>query len=1831
MRKLKLLLAALVLTGATAAWGQASYNKTWTEGVEVAEGGDYFLYNIGAGRFLDNGMNWGTRATVDNAGKALTFTAADGAYTIYTGVKTRYNAGGLGDYLGTNGYMDAASAPWTFTPVSVSGYTNVYTISNGENYLVYQTNAEGDNPAVNLTALSGTDNDYWIIITKAQRQAVKDYTFQLDNTCFNRPWENKVWALNISSTGSGGNSSPLQSGGKVDNRCAESYRNAFTYTQKASNLTNGKYVVYNQGFYRNDGGTDPSYLIANNDKSAMALINANGEGTAQNMDGASTSFSKGEYVNSVTTIVTDNTLTLGISNENNMNWVIWSNFYLEYLGPCIGSEAVALPSAGAMEADKWYYFDVTLGGDYELTSSTLSAIVYTKDGSILMADAASVDATFGQAKQTLEEGRYYVKSPSANSLTVNPLSYTYVVGDATSSIPDGSFASTLTTVDFTFSEATTNDNTATFAILNSSAKAILKKGGSEVAQGAFSLSGKVLTATFSDVALEVGGTYTIEVPSGVVGYEGQESNSSISIAINGPTIANGIYYFKRNDADYRYLTRGGNYGTENVTDRFGIAFEAAIQGDGSYTLKNIDQSLADNKTKYLNRQYTDQEAAYKWFIEKTDDGYLLKREGKYVTTTEEPTWHYQYLSDAESSSDAIVWTLLTEEEYAADLAQRKNEEIASVANGFGVSASSEEDFEETLESGYGEADMTNMITNASLQSNADGWTALSYNNQRRNQTGEEGNKVDAIRFNGGAEVWNYIGGAEQTIKDLPAGLYKITVKAVWRIADADPAKRVGDKANVTAWMYANDNYTQLKSWYDHQAANNAALRSSTNDEYVNTVYVYLNGSEDLTIGVASPTWCGTPWMPFYDWKLKKVEEIRYVSDITLNETSASLNLCDELYLNATVAPEDAHNKDVEWSTSDEYVATVDNGKVTAIGQGSVTITATAKDGSGKYASCYVTVNATPSLAVYSEVDEGDFYIRNVATGRYLGGANDWGTRASLIKHGIPFGLKKVSEGVYTFDSYTYNNAENHYLTGTYVDNVLTNIYVVDLGSGKYALSTADGSQYISAAAGSTVVANNAESSDSEWAQWQFISVGDRLANIESIDNDATFLLTEANISRNLRRTYGQSGWVGKFSYGGNDNNQCAEYFHGGDGNNEGVAPHIYQSIAVPNGTYKLRVQGFYRADEGSAEPSYFYANEERQSFIEREEGGPNDMSSASAAFTAGRYWNELTVEVTDNHLTVGIKTDDTKNWTIWDNFELYMTSSGSTNTAEVEGEHFLTPDNGKSYVTIGGRYGSEGVTTTDSQQKFTFSTNSAGIATIKTPKGNLFWDDVENNGIWSDAQRHVQKSFFYPYWAFEESSDGYQIRNIQTGRYLTVSDGKLTLSDEKTAWKLDDVADESDVQSLKEMAVAPTLGFESGEYAPYNNVEALETIAQIQHTDANGMPSLKVERLKSLVNDIDWTANSEDVDAIYDGSFATAPIQATSENVSLKGWVAKSGNLRQTFKGNGEDGQACLADDEVGLFVHPGTYNYGETAGYTMPLKGGQLYVAKAKYCSWNTKGQNHDFALTILKGGETVKSQSYGQNEAPCTEAGSFREVKLYFTPEEDGDYVLSVGVNGNTFMTGFSIIKTEADDITIDEDATEAPAASDYANVTLNRGFKAGWNAVCLPMSVPAFNDCVIVELAGEEGESNAVTLKFRKVDSFVANKPYLVYFPADVAAGKTFEGIAVTPGEVKAEGTTFDFMGTYTVADVVKEGDYVISAGKLSKANQTITLKGTRTYFTPKTAGARLAGFTVDGETTGVSATLVNSEKVKSEQFFDLKGVRVSKPTKGVFIQNGKKVVK
>ena len=129
----------------------------------------------------------------------------------------------------------------------------------------------------------------------------------------------------------------------------------------------------------------------------------------------------------------------------------------------------------------------------------------------------------------------------------------------------------------------------------------------------------------------------------------------------------------------------------------------------------------------------------------------------------------------------------------------------------------------------------------------------------------------------------------------------------------------------------------------------------------------------LTVDVA-PTVSGTKVAAVKAFSLFATDETEYaVSDVsfnmiapsaimatsvTLNQTEATLTAAGAtVQLTATVLPENASNKSVTWSSSNENVATVSaTGLVTAVANGTATITATAADGSGKKATCAVTVN-----------------------------------------------------------------------------------------------------------------------------------------------------------------------------------------------------------------------------------------------------------------------------------------------------------------------------------------------------------------------------------------------------------------------------------------------------------------------------------------------------------------------------------------------------------------------------------------------------------------------------------------------------------------------------------------------------------------------------------------------------------------------------------------------------------------------------------------------------------------------------------------------------------
>lgn len=89
----------------------------------------------------------------------------------------------------------------------------------------------------------------------------------------------------------------------------------------------------------------------------------------------------------------------------------------------------------------------------------------------------------------------------------------------------------------------------------------------------------------------------------------------------------------------------------------------------------------------------------------------------------------------------------------------------------------------------------------------------------------------------------------------------------------------------------------------------------------------------------------------------KVTVTTKVEQIALSKTEGVLTVGNSVTVTATVTPDNATNTTINWTSSDEKVATVDsNGKVTAVAAGNATITATSESDGDVSADYALTVN-----------------------------------------------------------------------------------------------------------------------------------------------------------------------------------------------------------------------------------------------------------------------------------------------------------------------------------------------------------------------------------------------------------------------------------------------------------------------------------------------------------------------------------------------------------------------------------------------------------------------------------------------------------------------------------------------------------------------------------------------------------------------------------------------------------------------------------------------------------------------------------------------------------
>ena len=146
---------------------------------------------------------------------------------------------------------------------------------------------------------------------------------------------------------------------------------------------------------------------------------------------------------------------------------------------------------------------------------------------------------------------------------------------------------------------------------------------------------------------------------------------------------------------------------------------------------------------------------------------------------------------------------------------------------------------------------------------------------------------------------------------------------------------VGSIVKLTATVYPDNATFKTVFWKSSDA--------TVAEVYNGTVKAIKEGSATITASAGEQT---------ATCVITVQHEMIPVESVSLNLTEITIEVGETEALVATVNPDNADDKTVTWSSSDEAVATVADGVVTAIAEGSAVITASA---GGKSASCTVTV------------------------------------------------------------------------------------------------------------------------------------------------------------------------------------------------------------------------------------------------------------------------------------------------------------------------------------------------------------------------------------------------------------------------------------------------------------------------------------------------------------------------------------------------------------------------------------------------------------------------------------------------------------------------------------------------------------------------------------------------------------------------------------------------------------------------------------------------------------------------------------------------------------
>ena len=655
----------------------------------------------------------------------------------------------------------------------------------------------------------------------------------------------------------------------------------FDYYQELIGLPAGKYTI-SASMWNSTNGEDPAPAGVNEQCGVY--------GTSSNATVFKGVNTDGDALNTYTTdaiVVSDGALRIGVKNNTTMGarWFGVDWIKLTYQDPFISAIATEIPAATAtaLTAGKWYKFTAASTGDHSFDATAIANISCTSTDQLL-SEATGTAAT---ATMALTEGTtYYIKSSSAQSLTITPQSFNYAPSVANNKYTQSK------TFTLTFPNAKTD---GTVQILDATKIKV------NSAQASASITENVVTITLAD-NLAASTDYAISVDAEAIGYNAGNANTAINLTVKTPAVFDGTYFIATTDGK-EFISRGGDSNTEAAIDKFGIAGKFTTDENNVTHIQLIDNDknlFGGSSSIYTDKTEADlgeNAARARWTVAAVAGGYSLYNPlwSKYIKAG---TGAESGKAAATYADAAYAWTLVAPAAHATLMATYKDANAAAVATAAGLSATTVAALKTALEANYTSenVDLTNAYSSVAEKYQPAGYTE----------------KI-----------------IEQEYSGLSNGIYKVSIFAFHRIKDnADTyACYQNNTDNPTSYLYANDQKIQLPSVMSEPSA--SAYTGGDNPNYspasgknypnnttnagqafdagrykVEVFAVVTDGT--LKIGLTDPgkytnaTWQYKNWICYRDLKVTKYQPSKesvtvtaadyatYVSSLPLDYTSTAI-------------------------------------------------------------------------------------------------------------------------------------------------------------------------------------------------------------------------------------------------------------------------------------------------------------------------------------------------------------------------------------------------------------------------------------------------------------------------------------------------------------------------------------------------------------------------------------------------------------------------------------------------------------------------------------------------------------------------------------------------------------------------------------------------------------------------------------------------------------------------------------------------------------------------------------------------------------------------------